>query len=342
MNPSNLPPDDDGIEDLLRRVGGREEPSSAVKNEVYAATHAVWASVVTERARQHRRKAWSIAAGVAAVGIMAGALVLTNDRGSREAAAPVMVASVARVEGNLRVSGAPNQPVSHRAAGESVAAGELIETDAAARAALAFGSGVSVRLDHGTRIELQAQDRLRLLAGALYVDAPPPHRSALAIETATALVRHVGTQYLVSTSSDGITVGVREGRVLIEDNGTIHTGEPGEKIELSRDGQVKRTLLPAQHPEWQWANDIAPAFNVEGQTLAAFLEWVARESGRKLVYASEEARVAANQVRLRGSIERLDLNAALIAVLSTIQLRQFDSGDGAIGIEFAQTGAAPR
>lgn len=328
--------EDSDIENLLRQVGGRDEPSEHMRNEVYAGTHAVWKSVVAERAQQQRRRTWSIAAGIAAA-VAIGAVLTTSRIWTPAPAAPVSVGSIARVEGNLRVMSAAGEEPAARSIGQRIGTGETLMTDATTRTALSFGEGLSVRLDHNSRLKVISKDRLKLTAGALYVDAAPQSNHSLLVETSIASIRHVGTQYVVRARSDGIEVGVREGRVVISDDGVTHTGDAGEKLLLADTGQLTRSTLPPQHPDWQWTGEIAPAFNIEGQTLAAFLEWVARETGRKLLFASEQARSAAQQVTLRGSIKDLDINAALAAVLVTTNLRQYETSGDSLGIEFAAT-----
>jgi len=61
-----------------------------------------------------------------------------------------------------------------------------------------------------------------------------------------------------------------------------------------------------------------------------------------VVYATPQARDAARAVRLRGSIDGLDLESALGAVLSTTQLRSYDAQPDAIGIALsAPIGSVP-
>lgn len=66
-----------------------------------------------------------------------------------------------------------------------------------------------------------------------------------------------------------------------------------------------------------------------------FADWVARETGRKVVYQSPAAQSAAGELRLRGSIAGLDPDTALNAVLSTTQLRRYQTQDESIGIALA-------
>jgi len=88
---------------------------------------------------------------------------------------------------------------------------------------------------------------------------------------------------------------------------------------------VQRSKIAATDASWQWATATAPPFAIADQPLSAFLDWVARETGRKVVYRNTEARTLANSVRLRGSIEGLDANTALAAVLPTTTLQRYEA-----------------
>ena len=119
------------------------------------------------------------------------------------------------------------------------------------------------------------------------------------------------------------------------------TGTAGERIRLTAAGEITRAALSSWHPDWGWVSDAAPVFDIDNQPLTAFLTWLARETGRQVVYASSAAETAARQVKLRGSIAGLDLDAALAAVLTTTELRRFETSDGFIGITFDEQTEAP-
>jgi hypothetical protein len=76
-------------------------------------------------------------------------------------------------------------------------------------------------------------------------------------------------------------------------------------------------------------------FAIDNRTLAEFLEWAARETGRRVVYASAAAQHAAQSLKLHGSIEGLKPDTALSAVLATTDLTQYQSGDDLIGVRLA-------
>ena len=77
----------------------------------------------------------------------------------------------------------------------------------------------------------------------------------------------------------------------------------------------------------------APEFDIDNQSLASFLQWIARETGRHVVYSTPQAEAAAQAVKLRGSIAGLDADVALATVLATTQLRRYQTNSSEIGIE---------
>lgn len=186
---------------------------------------------------------------------------------------------------------------------------------------------------------VDATDRITLAAGAVYIDSPPEDArddDALTVNTIAGAVQHVGTQYEVRTQGDAMLVSVREGRVVVTSPTGSNTGEAGQVLRLDTDGELTRSRLAATDPYWQWTLQAAPTFDIDNQPLAAFLQWIARETGRHLVYSTPEAEAAASEVKLRGSIEGLDADAALAAVLSTTQFRRYQTDAAEIGIELAR------
>lgn len=323
--------DDAGIEALLRQVGGREEPDADVMREVRNAVHAEWQAAVRARVRQRQRIGFAIAAGVACAAAVA---VFTLRSVAPEV---VPVATIARIDGHLQVVGdqAYAQADAVRA-GQRVSSGSTLRTDAATRAALEFGHGVSVRVDANSTVRLAAADRLVLEQGALYVDARTipngGHDDTLKIETTAGAVRHLGTQYQVRMLGADIVVSVREGRVEVTGDHGTNIGAAGERLRVSADGNVQRSHVSAQDDSWNWAEAATPGFEIADQPLSAFLAWVARETGRKLIYDDPRTEALAQRVRLRGSIAGLSADAALAAVLPTTNLHLQQGNDDSIRI----------
>ena len=324
---------DASIEELLREVGARNEPSAETARAVMSAVHAEWRDIVQQRRRQQRVVAWRIAAGVAF------AVLVSTFAYRFMAPEPAQVASIAYVDGRLLAS-ADDAALEARDSGQFIRVGDTVQTDAQSRAAFSFAHGLSLRLDHDTRFTVDAVDRITLASGAVYIDAPKGDHGqsdALTVNTFAGSVQHVGTQYEVRAQADAMLVSVREGRVLLTSATTSNTAEAGQVLRLNTEGELTRSLLSATDPYWQWTLQAAPAFDIENQSLSDFLQWIARETGRHVTYSTPQAEAAAASVKLRGSIAGLDPDAALAAVLSTTQLRRYQTDASEIGIELASS-----
>lgn len=326
------PPDDEGIEKLLRQVGARDEPSVDVMNEVQQAVHAQWREMLAERSRRRRTVAYGVAASIVLAVVVAAATIqwIGPNRDP--------VATIARIDGLLQLTAASADTPGAARVGQRVSVGERLRTEAGTRVALAFNDGVSVRIDGGSTLELVAPDRLLLSAGAIYVDAEPgrPHDDSLEVQTSAGIVRHVGTQYQVRQDVRLVEISIREGRVEIAGLQGANRASAGEALRILADGSIERTSITPYDPSWQWAIAAAPAFDIDNRLLSDFLDWVARETGKRIVYASPRALEVAQTVVLRGSIGGLDPESALVPVLSTTDLRRFATQDGSIGIELAK------
>ena len=175
--------DDTGIEDLLREVGARDEPSADLMREVEAAVHAEWQSMLQARRTRRRFVAVSIAASalLAVGGAFFGVRYL--------APTPIQVAQITRIDGHLLVR-PQGQTARELALAQSVSTGETIQTDDRSRAALQFGDAVSLRLDQGTIVKVAAADELVLTAGALYIDSQARNPQELTVRTEPASARN--------------------------------------------------------------------------------------------------------------------------------------------------------
>ena len=79
---------------------------------------------------------------------------------------------------------------------------------------------------------------------------------------------------------------------------------------------------------WEWTQDLAPPFALDGRSLADFLDFVGRETGRTVAYRSPQAGQLAKSTLLRGNVE-MDPVHALEAILQTTDLVS-ETRDGAI------------
>lgn len=311
----------DGMEDrdlvrLLGAAGARVRPSAGATAEARAAVEAEWRVTVAARRSRQRTMTWAAAAGIAVAAVavwIARPLVGPGDG---------PVAAMARVVGDVQRDSGDGRWMSLGST-DSVAAGSRVRTGADGRAALRLPDGIELRLDSGTVIAFEDASHARLADGAVYVDAgvgSDAASSGFSLETPAGKVRHLGTQYEARLADGGLRVGIREGRVEIAGRGGKVRGDAGEQLVLQQ-GRVVRSRLAPTADQWNWVGTITPPFEVEGRSVDAFLAWVARETGRAIVYATPEAAQRARNVALRGTVEGLTPDEAVVAVLSTTSLQ---------------------
>jgi ferric-dicitrate binding protein FerR (iron transport regulator) len=327
MNPERPDADDDdAFEALLKEVGGRSAPSSQIFEEVRAAVHAEWRASVAAHARRRRWTRLAVAASVLLVVLAGVAVQRTTQIGGAQLAVDLTYST-----GDVFVTPAGREAQRVKV-GERFAAGDSLATKAG-RAALRLGDDLEVRVDEDTLLRLIAPDRIELAAGTLYADADKGGSGRpLTIDTRLGAVRHVGTQYQVRAEASRLEILVREGRVEIAAAGAVSSGVAGERVQVDARGSVVRTAIAREDPAWRWTTRAGPPFDIENQTLDEFLTWVARETGRELVYDTPQAQAAARELKLRGSIAGLDPHAALAAVLSTTQLRRLAADEAELRI----------
>ncbi|MGH8197122.1 MAG: FecR domain-containing protein [Steroidobacteraceae bacterium] len=280
--------------------------------------HAEWLTVVSDNSRRNRpRFIVAVAAGIlaAAVGIW---FVAPRINGPTEAAA-----SVALATGEVRVTSGWLDGWHGVAEGQTLSTGQTLETGPAGRGALAMPSGVSARLDHDTRLVIAGADQLKLERGTLYVDSGAATPTArLDVITPSGSVRHIGTQYEAHLSKTSVRLRVRDGRIEWRSRiGEIERSRSGEQLTISDDGSVVRKPIPGYGASWDWAAAAAPAIEIEGMPLAAFLSWAARELGREIAYASPQTATEVAGIVVHGSIAGLTPTQALDAVLATTNVR---------------------
>lgn len=324
--PPERPTEDEALDKVLGELGPRRGVPSDVMEEVRESVHAEWRNVVLTRQRRHRLFAYGLAAsGVVALLMTIGALVLFGNR--------TPIATVARVVGTLEVSDDGTGDWRRVNAGEQIRRGEVVRAGADGRIALALSSGIQVRVDAESLVDFEAAERVSLVRGAVYVDADPAttHDKTFAVQTPYGSVSHVGTQFEVRSHGRFVEVNVREGSVRFHSDRGDQVAAAGERLRLT-DSNIERTQISLQDPAWQWALQVAPEFAIEGVPVVDFLHWVARETGRKVIFATPDAEQAAREVILHGSIGGLSPAVALPAVLSTTQLTLTHSDSRTIGI----------
>jgi ferric-dicitrate binding protein FerR (iron transport regulator) len=305
--------DEDATARLLRTAGPRPEVPAERGARVRSAVYLQW------QASTHRR---AVRRGMLAVTALLAAaaglvLVATLTRPREDAVAPVVeaVATVERVEGEARL--APQA---------IVRTGEWVETGATARLALRLSDGTSVRLDIGSRTRLLSSTRIELAYGALYLDTGG-YSKGLEVRTPMGTVHDIGTQFEIRVRDSSLRLRVRTGVVEVRRGAQSIPARSGTELTLGAEGAVSRRLT-AHGPEWEWAVNLVPPFEIEGRPLAAFLEHLSREHGWTLRYADGNLARDSSSIILHGSVHGLQPRDALGVALTTSGLfHRFRDGE---------------
>ncbi|HEY7378350.1 MAG TPA: FecR family protein [Steroidobacteraceae bacterium] len=305
----------DDLDRLLRTAGPRVRAPQEMEDQVRAAIHEEWLEVVAVRRRRRRFVQVAVAAGLGAVALSAWLL-------NQSPAPTVVVASIERSLGEGTVQAAQAAAQRRFADREQLYTGDTVSTGDTGSVSIRM-QDVSVRLDHDSSVQLTAQDEVRITSGALYVDSGLERNTtrSLRVQTPAGVVEHMGTQYEVRLLDSGTRIRVREGRIQFSasDGGRI-VSEAGTQLMILPDGEVHSEFVARSGDDWAWVGRVVPTFAIDDRPLPEFLQWVSRELGEAIVYATPASETAAAEVHLRGSIEGLTPDEALAAVLSTTRL----------------------
>jgi hypothetical protein len=198
-------------------------------------------------------------------------------------------------------------------------AGARLRTDPTGRAALRLDGQASLRVAGSTDLLLQPANRIELLAGKVYLDAPKPGRGSVELITRFGTLRDIGTQFEVQATETSLRVRTREGVVTLSRDGKSDVLECAMSQELRVDsaGRVERGTISPHDREWAWAEALAEPPQGDTLSLIRLLDWVARETGRQLKFDSPETYAHVRQVVLHGTTSGLAPMQALEAVLAT-------------------------
>jgi hypothetical protein len=309
---------EDRFEALLSDAGPRAVLPDEDLAVIRDAARAEWRRRYGSRAARPRVAGWIPLAAAAAIVAAAAGLLWRARTAAPAAAPPPNVASVERT-----ADGSPWQ------VGNVLPAGTGVTTDAAGHLALRMVGGASARLDRGTRLTLASSTSIELAQGAVYVDTAGGE--PIQVRAPAGVVRPTGTQFEVRVA-DGVTrVKVREGTVRLESGSDSTGAAAGEDLVVAAEGKVSRRPIPPFGPEWDWVLASAPVPAIEGMKVRKFLDWIGRESGRRIELADVETAALADSVELHGSVAHLTPFDATGVVLSSAGL-EYRVSNGAIVI----------
>ncbi len=321
--------DDETMARLLRLAGPRSPIPEDIESRVYDRVQNEWrasseqpeSARVYDQVHRHWEKSklrpgfqrWAIPLAVAAIAIMATAVVMQPPP---SVPANVPVGTIARVVSED--SGGMLPEVDHL-----IYPGERLSTGSGQGLSLLLSSAKSLRIDEETTLMIHSKDEFQLIHGRVYADTGDfMYRDhGLVIETSIGSVTDVGTQFSVGATDDSIDVAVREGRVDVDHRSGPVVAVAGERLQLHRKDGATIDTLAAHDPYWDWATSLAPAFDIENKSLLDFLRWAARETGRELVFETNELRMSAMRTDLHGSVSDFGPLEAVESVLATTKFK---------------------
>lgn len=324
-NAADGPPEDDPIARLLEQAGPRPVAPDERLDRVRETVRAHW-RVEVSAAPRRRTSVWATAAlaAAAAVAVVVGWGLWSRSEHPPGAGKPMAV--LLKSEGSIRLAGgAPLR------AGDALAPGASIESAADGRAALELADGTSLRIDSGTRVRLLSGPTLDFEQGAIYLDSgrAQMRHAFLEVRTRWGVVRDIGTQFEVRLAGDEMWLSVREGLATLAHSGRSFAAPAGTRLVARESGVESRAL---EGPDWSWVLAIAPAFEMEGRTLAYYLDWLSRETGWRVEFADPAIARESSTIVLHGSVADLRPDETPAAVLPTCGLRHRLS-DGTLLIE---------
>lgn len=318
--PRSRDPEDGGlVERLLNAAGPGPEIPVKGAERVKSAIREAWRDEVAVAARQ-RRRLWAGGLAAAAAVIIAVGVIPKMQRGLVETGPLGM--SVAVIEGTLEVT-PPGSKVSFLGpddAGSTIPDGSLVRTREGDRAALQLTGGQSLRIDDGTMIRLDSERSVSLDAGAVYLSSANGAGCGIEVRTALGTATEIGTQFEVRLESSALIVKVREGFVSLTRGEDEYRIDHGIALSVEADGSVTTAPITPYDPAWEWTQEIAPAFEIDGKSAMAYLAWVSSETGLSVSYADPEVERLAATTLVHGSLAGLAPSETPAAVLPTCGL----------------------
>ena len=336
-SPGDRPPaGEDLVERLVRLADAGPAPPPEETDRLKARLRPLWRREV--HARSRRRLLWTTGtlAAAAMLFVVFSRVLQVGTVMAPPPLAPVAIVTTIVGRADVTLLSGVRAPRGPEAVGMALAPGTIVECGATDRLALRLAGGQSLRLDVTSRVRLDSGAAVTLERGAVYVDSSAGGDS-VAVRTAFGEARDIGTQFEARLAGDALTVGVREGVVLVSGAGERLMVESGDAVTVAPGRAPERRPIAAWGQEWEWTQAVAPLLDIEGRTAREFLAWVARESGIEVSYADARAERAAREAVLHGRLVGPTPLESLAVVLPGCGLRSARS-DGRIVIS---AGAVP-
>jgi hypothetical protein len=207
----------------------------------------------------------------------------------------------------------------------TVAAAVQITTGPADRKSLLLPRGGELRVDASSVVTIAAGGEIHISKGALYLDSKGT--TLPAVITPAGRITDIGTRFEVRiiarggvAAAEGLDtrVRVRDGKVRLALSNAVHEVAGAEELLAHAGGSIESTTRRRVDPfgaEWAWVARAAPRFDVEGKSLGSFLDWIEKEGGWSVAFASPALERRARSTVLHGSIEDMSTTEALDTIL---------------------------
>ena len=330
--------DDDAAERALRDGLRAPALSADAMQRIRAAAQQEWRAAHLEPQVRPRARRWLAYAAAASVALLAGVVgwnaFITDSSGG------AVVGLLARFDAPGIVESRFLRPDAALTPGASLHTGQILGVRGDSLISLAGGG--NLRVARASAFEVVAVNVVKLERGELYVDIPPGARGndQFRVVTPAGEFRHVGTQFAVAIINGATRLRVREGSVQWHASDGDSTMNAGMELVIEPNGKVTQRPIGPAAREWAWTESMAPDIDIENRPLREFLEWFARETGRKLELADNGVREQADLIRMHGEVRGLSAVDALTAVMASTTLR-FELRDGAIRVSSARDSTTP-
>lgn len=253
---------------------------------------------------------------------MAATLILMDRGTETPATPPTRVAVFEILRGTLEIISPDgiSKTLSEEDLPITVNAGSRLRTDGSSRAGVRLEGGQSLRLDVDTSIQLASTELARLEDGRIYIDSEVHGDASIEIATPFGTAREIGTQFEVRLTDSSLSVAVREGAVSVSNEDLDLEIQHGVAATITSAGLVDRSRIDATASHWDWVQEIAPPFDIEGRSVASFLAWVSRETGVQIQYSSSELEAFAHETLLHGTAQGLTPTQAPEVILASCGL----------------------
>jgi hypothetical protein len=319
MTERRSPDDDPALSDALRTPGLSDADLERIRTAVAREWRAAGA-VAGDRALNVRLR-WIAFAAAAALGAATVVLLMTRNPDQTIAIGSLSKAN----DGGLEVDTGLFRHRILEARG-ALRAGDRLTARGAALITLARGG--SLRVAAGTQLELTTPAKVSLERGLIYLEIPPgAPANPVRITTRNGTIEHVGTEFEVMSDDRAVRIRVREGRIRFHIQSTMVVADAGTELLATSGNAVSSRPIDTYGRDWLWTTTLAPDYEIEGQPLIGFLQWVGRELGRRVDFDGSRTRQVAERTVLHGSIRGQPPLDALSNVLATTTLAYELRGD---------------